>query len=46
MTPIPITGITEDWSVMASATTPEEVQAIYCDIRIKAEAIEYGVVGA
>ena len=31
---------------LASATTPEEVQAIYYDIRIKAEAIEYGVVGA
>ncbi len=38
--------LTERNERLASATTPEEVQAIYYDIRLKAEAIEYGVVGA
>ena len=33
----------ERWTRLATATTPEEVQAVYVDIRQKAEQIDYSL---
>ena len=41
MSPQGLILLEERWTRLASATTPEEVQAIYVDIRQKAEQIDY-----